>query len=206
MEPKTESTSESKILRGGAPNLLSAFRLLAAPLMLFLAWTDAPYWFLLFLAISLATDALDGFLARRLGWQSELGARLDSWGDFLTYATVPLGAWWLWPDILRREASFVVLTVVAYGLPVLVGFIKYRRLTSYHTWAAKASAVVMGVGAFTLFLTDLAWPFRCAAVFQALEACEEIAITWLLPQQRSNVPSFWHARRLIAGRGGKHGL
>ena len=82
---------------GGSPipNLLSGFRLLAAPVMLYLAWIGKPNGFLVLLAISLSTDAVDGFLARRLSWQSELGARLDSWGDFATYVSVPLGAWWL---------------------------------------------------------------------------------------------------------------
>ena len=103
--------SNQNLKSGGKiiPNLLSGFRLLAAPIMLYLAWTGKPLSFLIMLAISLSTDAIDGFLARRLNWQSELGARLDSWGDFTTYITVPLGAWWLWPDILRREAFFCMV-------------------------------------------------------------------------------------------------
>lgn len=176
------------------PNLISGFRLLAAPVMLYLAWIGRPVGFLVLLAISLITDAIDGFLARRLNWQSELGARLDSWGDFATYVTVPLGAWWLWPDILRREAVFVWLAIAAYVVPIAIGFVKFHRLTSYHTWAAKLSAVIMSISALLLFLTDIAWPFRCAAVFQAFEAVEEIAITFTIPKWRSNIPSLWHAR------------
>jgi CDP-diacylglycerol--glycerol-3-phosphate 3-phosphatidyltransferase len=188
-------TSESKTGGSHIPNFLSGFRLLAAPLMLWLAWVDTPTGFVVLLAISLSTDAVDGYLARRLSWQSELGARLDSWGDFATYVTVPLGAWLLWPDVLRREAIFVWIAIAAYIVPLVVGFAKFRRLTSYHTWAAKVSAVVMGISALLLFLTDIAWPFRVAAVFQALEALEEIAITFTIPKRLSNIPSFWHARR-----------
>jgi CDP-diacylglycerol--glycerol-3-phosphate 3-phosphatidyltransferase len=190
-------TSESKTGGSHIPNALSGFRLLAAPVMLYLAWIGKPFSFLVLLAISLSTDAVDGYLARRLSWQSELGAKLDSWGDFATYVTVPLGAWWLWPDVLRREAIFVWIAIAAYIVPLVVGFAKFRRLTSYHTWAAKVSAVVMGISALLLFLTDIAWPFRVAAVFQALEALEEIAITFTLPKRQSNIPSFWHARREI---------
>lgn len=179
------------------PNLLSGFRLLAAPIMLYLAWINKPLSFLVLLSISLSTDAIDGFLARRLNWQSELGARLDSWGDFATYITVPLGAWWLWPDILRREAFFVWLVIIAYVLPIAIGYAKFHRLTSYHTWAAKLSAVIISVSALLLFLTDTAWPFRIAAVFQAIEALEEIAITLTIPEMRSNIPSLWHARRIV---------
>lgn len=42
------------------------------------------YFSLLF--INLATDILDGFIARRLKWESELGARLDSLADLGSYA------------------------------------------------------------------------------------------------------------------------
>ena len=186
------------------PNLLSGFRLLAAPVMLYLAWIGKPLSFLVLLAISLSTDAIDGFLARRLNWQSELGARLDSWGDFTTYITVPLGAWWLWPDILRREAFFVGLAIIAYVLPIAIGFARFHRLTSYHTWAAKLGAVIMSISALLLFLTDIAWPFRCAAVFQALEALEEIAITFAIPGLRSDIPSFWHVWRGVEKDGSNY--
>ena len=179
------------------PNLLSGFRLLAAPVMLFLAWIDQPVGFLVLLAITLSTDALDGYLARRQSWQSELGTKLDSWGDFTTYITVALGAWWLWPDIIRREAIFVGLALGGYLVPIAIGFAKYRRLTSYHTWAAKLSAVVMSIAALLLFLTDIAWPFRCAAILMVLEAVEEIAITLILPEWKSNIPTLWHARRQL---------
>lgn len=195
MDPITESNSGSSI-----PNLLSAFRLLASPAMLLMAWFDRPVGFLLLLAVSLSTDALDGYLARRRNWQSELGAKLDSWGDFATYLTVALGAWWLWPEIIRREAVYVGLAIGAYLVPIAIGFIKFKRLTSYHTWAAKLSAVVMSISALLLFVTDIAWPFRIAAVFQVLEAVEEIAITFVLPRWESNIPTLWHARKRITAQ------
>ena len=190
-----DSTQDLKSGGKIIPNLLSGFRLLAAPIMLYLAWIGKPWGFLVLLAISLSTDAIDGFLARRLNWQSELGARLDSWGDLTTYITIPLGAWWLWPDILRRESFFVWLAIIAYVVPIAIGYARFHRLTSYHTWAAKLSAVIMSISTLLLFVTDIAWPFRCAAIFQALEALEEIAITFTIPKLQSNIPSLWHARR-----------
>jgi CDP-diacylglycerol--glycerol-3-phosphate 3-phosphatidyltransferase len=178
------------------PNLLSGFRLIAAPFLLYLAWTGHPRLFLTLLAVSLFSDAIDGFIARRLNETSEFGTKLDSWGDLATYLTVPLGAWWLWPEILKREAFFVVLAVSAYVFPLIAGFVKFRRLPSYHTWAAKVGAVLMSIAFFILFIFDISWPFHCAAILQALVACEEIAITLLLPEWHGNVPSFLHAMRL----------
>ena len=178
------------------PNLLSGFRLIAAPFLLYLAWVGRPNLFLVLLAVSLLSDSIDGFIARKLNEASELGTKLDSWGDLATYLTVPLCAWWLWPEILKREAFFVLLTISAYIFPLIIGFMKFRRLPSYHTWSAKVAAVVMSVTVFILFIFDIARPFHFAAILQALVACEEITITFLLFEWRGNVPSLWHASRL----------
>jgi CDP-diacylglycerol--glycerol-3-phosphate 3-phosphatidyltransferase len=174
------------------PNLLSGFRLIAAPFLLYLAWTGRPTLFLVLLSLSLLSDCVDGFIARKLENTSEFGTRLDSWGDLATYLTVPLCAWWLWPEILKREAPFVLLVVAAYVVPLVAGFVKFRRLPSYHTWGAKAGAVLMSVAVLILFVADMPWPFRCAAAAQAAVACEEIAITLRLSEPRTNVPSYWH--------------
>jgi CDP-diacylglycerol--glycerol-3-phosphate 3-phosphatidyltransferase len=176
-------------------NLLSAFRLIAAPFLLYLAWTGRPRLFLALLALALLSDAIDGFVARRLQVKSELGSRLDSWGDLVTFLLVPLYVWWLWPDIIRREAGFVLLVLAAFVIPVAVGLLKFRQLTSYHTWSAKATAVLLSVAVFVLIIVDISWPFRCAAVLLCLSGLEEIAITLRLPELRSNVRSYWHIIR-----------
>ena len=177
------------------PNLLSSFRLIAAPFLLYLAWTEHPNLFLALLAVSLLSDSIDGYIARRLNEASELGTKLDSWGDLATYLTVPLCAWWLWPEVLKREAFFVLLVIGAYIVPLMSGFVKFRRLPSYHTWAAKTTAWLMSAAVLILFIADIVWPFRCAAIAQALVACEEVAITLRLSELRSNVRSFWHINR-----------
>lgn len=174
------------------PNLLSIFRIVAAPAMLYLAWQQLPDYYLMLLGISLGTDAIDGWLARKLRQETILGARLDSWGDLATYMTVPFCAWWLWPEMLKQEAIFVLLTLAAYLLPLFAGLIKFRKIPSYHTWGAKFQAVFMSSALFILFLFELPWPFRVAAITQALVATEEIAITLYLAKLQSNIPSFWH--------------
>ena len=82
------------------------------------------------------------------------GAKLDSWGDLATYTALPFGVYWLWPGLIAAELDYVLAVAVAYTLPIAFGLVKFRRLTSYHTWGAKASAIVMG-GAL-LLLTRIA--------------------------------------------------
>ncbi len=178
------------------PNAISALRLAAAPLLLCLAWAGARRGFLIAYVGVLASDVVDGFLARRLRSTSELGARLDSWGDLATYVTLPFAAWWLWPEVVRREAGFVVVALAAYVAPVVVGWLRFGRLTSYHTLGAKVSGVLMSVAVPLLFAWDVTWPFHLATGVFALAEIEEMAITLVLPRWRSNVPSLVHALRL----------
>ncbi|MRR33890.1 CDP-alcohol phosphatidyltransferase [bacterium] len=185
------------------PNCLSGSRLAAVPILLVLAWQGRANAFLVLFVCALLTDLADGYLARRLHQESELGARLDSWGDFALYMATPICAWRLWPELIVREAPYVATVVASFTLPILVGLVRYRRLTSYHTWGAKLSAVLMGISTFILFAGGPAWPFRFSTAVLVLTQLEEISITVVLSEWHSNVPSLWHAMRL-AGTGRKN--
>ncbi len=173
------------------PNLLSLLRLLATPPMLWFAWRGQHDAFLLLMLAAWLTDALDGWLARRLNQCTALGARLDSWGDLAFYIALSLGAWWLWPERLRAEGIAIVLIIISYLLPAVIGLLKFRRLPSYHTWAVKLAAVVTAGGVIGLLLLDIGWPLRIAAVVCIYAALEEIAITFRLRALRSNIPGYW---------------
>jgi len=175
------------------PNTLSLSRIVAAPLLLYLAWINRPRLFLFLLVCSLMTDVLDGFFARKRKQETGLGAKLDSWGDFATYMTLLICAWWLWPNLIRQEAPFVITVIASYTIPILFGFLRYHWLTSYHTWGAKFTSVLIIIGALLLVIFRMVWPFRTAAIVLALSAVEEMAITITLAKWQSNVPSVWHA-------------
>ncbi len=180
--------------------MLSCLRLVLAPLLLLLAWEQLPGVFLACLCVSLASDLVDGFLARQLRQKSELGAKLDSWGDLATYLVFGVGAWWLWPQVIRAEAAWVAVVIASYTLPSLLGFLKFGRLTSYHTRGAKLSAVLMGPALLLLFGWQIVWVFRIAAAVLVVAEIEEIAITIVLRQWHADVPSLAAALRLARAR------
>jgi len=200
MDPRDENcempSNKAKPPVVNLPNLLSGFRLALVPALVWLAWNGWSQFFLACFIASLATDFLDGFLARTLNQASERGAELDSWADFATTLATPLCAWWLWPELIRRESCFVIAGLGSYSAAVLFGLAKYRRLTSYHTWASKTTAVLMGLGVPILLLGGPAWPFEWATAVLVTAELEEIVITALLPEWRANVPSFRHAWKL----------
>ncbi|HZL45548.1 MAG TPA: CDP-alcohol phosphatidyltransferase family protein, partial [Opitutaceae bacterium] len=85
------------------PNQLSFIRLGSAPVLVAVAWlTGSRAAFLIVLGIALLTDAFDGYLARRWGAESDLGRRLDSWGDYVVTSAAVVGIWRLWPAVMRE--------------------------------------------------------------------------------------------------------
>ncbi len=175
------------------PNALSLFRIAMLPVLGALALAGQATLFLGALMLSLSSDVVDGYLARKSGVTSELGARLDSWGDLATYMSLPLFAWWLWPELLLAEFRYLACAIFAYTLPIGVGLFRFGRLTSYHTWAAKGTAGMMGIALFVLFSGGTSWPFHVATFLLVVEAMEEIAITCVLRGWETDVPSLWHA-------------
>ena len=178
------------------PNILSCFRIVAAPAMLGFAMAGSKMWFVVVFAMSLASDTLDGMIARRRHETSITGARLDSLGDLMVALAILPGVWLLWPEIVARESVYIAVALTSYLLPTALGFLRFGRMASYHTYGAKAMAVLMGTSLILLLLDVTALPFRACVPLAVLEGAEEVAITFVLPEWRANVPSLIHALRL----------
>lgn len=175
------------------PNILSLFRIIAAPFLLLSGWFGMVNLFYILFGLMLLSDVLDGIIARMLDQTSEFGARLDSYGDILTYLSTPLAAWWLWPDLVKKEIYYIIAAIIIYILPSVFALIKFGKLASYHTWITKFSAVLMSIGVVILIGFGHNLLFHIAVYFLVIEMVENILITIILPKQYSNVPSVWHA-------------
>jgi cardiolipin synthase (CMP-forming) len=96
------------------PNVITAIRiLLVVPIAVALANHQLATTIALF-GVAALSDAADGFLAKRFGWQSELGAVLDPAADklllatvFITLAYLKLVPLWLMAAAVARDAIIV---------------------------------------------------------------------------------------------------
>jgi phosphatidylglycerophosphate synthase len=187
--------------RQDIPNLLTASRLGLAPAMVAVAWTTGSRaWFVGLLAAGLITDALDGWLARRMGAVSDLGRRLDSWGDYALMAAFALGLWRLWPEFVRAEWPWIAAGLAAFYGVVLWGLLRDGHAPGYHTWLCKALAIALPAALTALLAGAPAAWFHGVVVLQGLACAEEFAIAALLPGHRGEMPSVWHAWRRRAGK------
>jgi cardiolipin synthase (CMP-forming) len=108
------------------PNQITLLRLGFLPFFLILVFYEEYRWSLAVLLFVALTDAIDGFLARRLRQKSALGAYLDPIADKLllssSFVVLAMGkkiAWWLTIMVLSRD---VLLLVVAAVIIIVQGY------------------------------------------------------------------------------------
>lgn len=97
-------------------NVLSLIRLaLVGPTVYYLIREDGAHKALLVIVFGMATDAIDGPLARRRGEVSELGKLIDPIADKLTLDAVAVALsikhgfpWWVTNLLLARDAAIVM--------------------------------------------------------------------------------------------------
>ncbi len=117
------------------PNIITIGRIFAVPVMIWLIVTDNLLGAFVLFAIAGLSDALDGYLARRFRWQTELGAYLDPIADkaLLTsvYAALTFHGYtpiWLGIAVVSRDVLIIGAVVLAWLLnrpieirPILIG-------------------------------------------------------------------------------------
>jgi cardiolipin synthase (CMP-forming) len=97
------------------PNILSIGRMLAVPPLVLLLLYGYYGWALLVAIFAGVSDLLDGWLARRYGWQSRFGSLADPAADkimmvssYLTLAWLGYLPWWLFGLVILRDLVIVI--------------------------------------------------------------------------------------------------
>lgn len=172
----------------------SFYRVAAVPLLAVLLWFNARELFAWFLLISYSTDALDGYLARKLKISSKRGSQLDSMGDQLTFVMGLFGLWFFENDFIRTNLPLIAIAFVPYIIQMLIAFIKYGKLTAFHTYLAKTSAVVQaGFILFALLFGPMYWLFYVMIVIGILETIEEITLIYMYDEWVKDIKGVYWA-------------
>lgn len=123
------------------------------------------------------TDALDGYLARRLRATSELGRKLDSIADYLFFGSTPI---WL---LLTLPEDIVAELVKPFGIllaaSIMYGIVRLRHPATYfHLPSAKVGAIATFIcGALLLggmHNASLAWIAVSIVIIAELEEIARI--------------------------------
>ncbi len=122
------------------PNALTVLRICGTLALLIIGQVNTAFYVIYTLCFF--SDVVDGTLARAMGVESALGARLDSIADLFYYAVM---AWCIFPDlwvISKLWMKLLALSVLLVRLAAyLVAAKKFHRFSSVHTYLNKATGL-----------------------------------------------------------------
>lgn len=127
------------LTRKSIPNLLTGLRLAVLPVLWVFAVLGRPGIVGAGLLLAWLTDALDGFLARRLGAVTTWGSRLDSIADLCLFVSALAWVTMLRPEFLHEHAVALGIWLVLGAAAYMVGWLRFRRVADLHLYSAKAA-------------------------------------------------------------------
>ncbi|HHV02628.1 MAG: CDP-alcohol phosphatidyltransferase family protein [Bacteroidales bacterium] len=170
------------------PNVLSFYRLLAFPFILWFIISGKECLYAIFLIINLVTDFLDGLIARAFKQETELGAKLDSFADNLTYILAFTGLFvFKGNDFTPHLISFLIFIAFLVG-SVVMSLIRFRTTPSFHLYSTKISGYIQAAFFICLFTVGFITAFYYFMIaWGIMAAIEHMIIQLIIPQMRSNV-------------------
>ena len=186
------------------PNALSIARIVATPVLVLCAVGGNETAFTWVLVPALLSDIADGLIARVFHLQSRLGAFLDSIADVLLLIASGCGVYAFHPEVIEQHWIAGTALIVAWSLECGLAFVRYGRLSSFHTYLSKVAGYLLGIFVGVLFVFGFhAWLLHLAVGASVLGNLEEMVLLTLLPEWRTDVRGLpWvlrDRRREVAG-------
>ncbi|MHC1720566.1 MAG: CDP-alcohol phosphatidyltransferase family protein [Clostridiaceae bacterium] len=155
------------------PNTITISRILLSVLLLF----SKPFGLTFFIVYTTCgvSDMVDGYIARKTNTISKLGMKLDSIADIVFTAAVlvtllpvikaPLTIWlWIAVIALIRVASLIT------------GYFKYRAFAALHTYANKATGLLLFCFPFLYVMVDTMALEYLLCIVASMSAIEDLVI------------------------------
>jgi CDP-diacylglycerol--glycerol-3-phosphate 3-phosphatidyltransferase len=162
------------------PNLLSLSRFLFAPLVFYFfsleGWTGKILT-LAFLSLLFVTDFFDGYLARKLNQESDLGRILDPLADKLLILLLIVAL-----IIYRDLPLYVLFIVLGRDLAILIGglyiTITKKIVVESNIWGKAATVCMMA--AVLIYVLDIWWYISLAGLILGLFLIFISFVTYIL--------------------------
>lgn len=187
------------------PNAISLLRLAAVPVLLWLAFNQDQRVFAWLILAAGLTDVLDGWLARRFGWTSALGALLDSISDVSLILVAIYGIWSMQQHVFLDNWMVFAAVTGIWTVVHLTALVRYGRLASFHTRFTRLGILAFGGFVLALFFQGfLPVVFYLAATICFFAGIESLIMILLIaewtPDLRAGLPAALRRRRELARR------
>jgi len=183
------------------PNILSISRIFFGLAFLPLGYFKLMPWFLACFVLAGVSDVLDGILARKFDWQSELGEKLDSAADGVYVFAAIFTVIFTVENLKIALYCYVIFGLLLLGRAVNMIFtwVKFRRVGFIHTrssrWASVPMFALLPLSVYLGYIPNIP-----LAVFLVLTTIAQLEETWILHIMRPgeytmSLKSYWEWKR-----------
>ena len=155
------------------PNVISIIRIILSISLIYIKPLSIEFYSIYI--ICGMSDVLDGFIARRTGTTSMIGAKLDSIADMIMIGVLLF----LFYSIINPPTEIVVW-IILIGAIRLIGMIsafkKYRTFASIHTYGNKLTGVIIFLIPMEILYVDKNILSYAVCIIATISAIEELII------------------------------
>lgn len=185
------------------PYLLILFRLLLAPVILYLAFTlrnESRFILVILIFLGLLSDIFDGIIARRQKISTVTLRRMDSQVDLVFWLSIGVSCYLLNPGLIASHKTGIIIVIAMEVLCYVTSLLKFGKETCTHAFLSKIWGILLFIccvsiigfhyGGFLLEVT-LFWGI--------LSQVDVLLIILILPKWKNDIPSCYHAYLIRKG-------
>eukprot|EP00744_Colponema_vietnamica_P003507 GILI01005367.1.p1 GENE.GILI01005367.1~~GILI01005367.1.p1 ORF type:complete len:281 (+),score=59.90 GILI01005367.1:93-845(+) len=194
-------------IRFAIPNLFTVFAMMAGMYSIrcsFSGYLEDACWFIL---ISALLDKADGILARALRSQSNLGAELDSFADFISFGIAPACVL----ECLLREKGYTTLAASHWGAVIYVvgaalRLARFNIAEGHDNHFTGVPSTMSGMELSLAVLTFCKYRSQLPAIDENITTVYSGLLflfgmlmnsTWYFPKLNRSLPVFWRVFAVV---------
>lgn len=185
------------------PHLLILFRLLLAPIILFLAYktgNESRIIILVLMFLGLLSDIFDGIIARKQNISTVKLRRMDSQVDLIFWLAIVFSCNILQPEVFENHKTGIYLLFFMEAMCYITSFIKFGKETCTHAFLSK----IWGLLLFSSFVAIIGFQHHAmlitvTIIWGIISQLDVILIILILPKWQSDIPSCYHSLLIRKG-------
>lgn len=155
------------------PNVISTIRIILSISLIYIKPLSIEFYSIYI--ICGMSDILDGFIARKTGTTTMIGAKLDSLADMVMIGVL----FFLFYPIINpttKIVNWIILIGVIRVIGMISAFKKYRTFISIHTYANKLTGIVVFLIPIEVLYVDQNILTYAICIIATISAIEELII------------------------------
>ena len=177
------------------PFLLIYFRLLLAPVLLWMAYAGNEYniWIVVACYLAIISDVFDGIIARHYKVSSAKLRLWDSNVDLIFWLSACWCIWVCFPQEVTNRWAIILPLLIIEWIPDCIYLLRFRKFGCAHNYASKLFGLFLLAMFTLLFISNQPFLLTTTISIGLISQVDRILIALILPARVCDVPSSYHA-------------